>query len=206
MTNVSLSFEDIRKMRRGTNTYEVYPFPMVEWAYIGIRVLTQDEILKAVNTGKERAKSALKDPSESEISEYAYREMIFKATVKATSDKESDGESFFTYAEDVGELSRDELEMLMEHYSEVQSKYAPIQDLKTAEDFEALISELKKKPQNGMSLSTYTLRQLVEYLIVSSKTLPNDSDSISTPVNPSKTIEKENPTKESDPRGIKVIV
>jgi hypothetical protein len=192
-------------MRRGTNTYEVYPFPFVDNAYVWIRVLTQDETVRAVNTGRTKAQKELTDATQEDEMDYASKELLFKSMVKATSDKDSAGEPFFSSAEDVWELSRDELNMLLEHYNEVQRKYAPIQDLKTPEEFDKLIADLKKKPQNGMSLSTYTLRQLVWYLIVSSEISQNDNDSTSIPVSPLNETEIESPTKKADKRGIKVI-
>jgi len=200
-----LSFEDVRKMRRGTNTYDVFTFPFMDDVYIGMRVLTQDEIIRATNIGREKAKKDFKDISNWEDNAYATKEMLFMAVVKATSDTEYTQEPFFANAEEVWELNLDEIKMLEEHYTEVQGKYTPFYNIKTPEEFDTLISDLKKKPQIGMSLSTDTLRTLVLYMAASIKRLPNDSDSTSSSANQSKTTEKKEPTKEQEKRGIKIL-
>lgn len=51
--------------------------------------------------------------------------------------------------------------MLRKHYEAIQEKYTPFFNVETPEDFENLVSELKKKPQIGMSLSLFTLIRLV---------------------------------------------
>ena len=200
----SLSFEDVRKMRRGTSSYEIFNFPFMDDVYIGMRILTQDEIIKATNIGREKAKKLFDDLSNGEAEAFATKEMLFMSVVKATSDTECTGEPFFSKPEDVGELNMDEINLLQEHYVEVQRKYTPFVDVKTPEDFENLISDLKKKPQIGTSLSSYTLRQLALYLIAHSMKSQKDSDSISSPVMLSKTTEKKKPMKK-ELRGIKVL-
>ena len=165
MTDVNLSFDEVRKMRRGTNSYEVFPFPFMDDVYVGMRVLTQDETVKAVNVGRAKAKTELENPTEDEELKYSSRELLFTSVVKATNDTSCSSEPFFSSAEQVGELTLDELNLLLEHYNEVQQKYVPQQDLKTPEEFDALIADLKKKPQTGMSLSTYTLRMLSLYMV-----------------------------------------
>ena len=204
MTDTTFSYEDIRKMRRGTNTYDVFTFPFTDNIFIWMRVLTQDEMIRAGNKGKLKAKKIYWDIAGGEDNAFAVRELLYMAVVRATSDTESTSEPFFSSPEDVWELSLDELTILDEHYKEIQRKYTPFVDAKTPEEFEALIADLKKKPQIGMSLSTDTLRLLVAYLTVNSQTLQNDSESTYLPVNQSETIEKNQPmTKEL--RGIKVL-
>ena len=52
-------------------------------------------------------------------------------------------EPFFDSPEDVGELTRDETQLLLEYYNEVQEKYAPLQELQSPADFEKLIEAVK---------------------------------------------------------------
>ena len=204
MTDTPFSYEDVRKMRRGTNTYDVFTFPFTDNIFIWMRVLTQDEMIRAGNKGKIKAKKMYWDIMWGEDNAFAVRELLYMAVVKATSDTECTSEPFFSSPEDIWELSLDELTILDEHYKEIQRKYTPFIDVKTPEEFEELVSELKKKPQIGMSLSIDTLRLLVVSLIASSQKSQNDNDSTSSPVNQLKTTEKK-PPMEKELRGIKVL-
>lgn len=191
-------------MRRGTNTYEIYPFPYMEDVFVGIRVLTHDEIMRASNIGREKANKSLTNANEDEQIKFASREILFNAVVKATNDTECSSEAFFSNAEEVGELTLDEINLLLEHYNEVQQKFIPQQDLNSPEEFDALIEDLKKKPQIGMSLSTYTLRMVLLYSVARLQNLQKDSDSISSSASPSKVDGKETLTKPVEKRGIKL--
>ena len=99
MTDINLSFEDIRKMRKGTNSYEVFPFPFMEEVSVGVRVLTQDEVLKAINTGREKAKRELKEATPDEEASYGRKELMYKAVVKVTESTEDKSEPFFSSPE-----------------------------------------------------------------------------------------------------------
>ena len=170
----TMSFDDIRKMRRGTDVVEKYNFPFTE-VPIYIRVLSQDEIIKAINIWREIAKRELEFPPVSaEIEEYSMRELLYKAILRVT-DNENDKIPFFNKSTDVWELTADEWTLLTQYYNEVQEKYAPQTTIKTREDFENLISELKKKSPIGNSLSTYMLRTLVDFLIENLTILRNDN-------------------------------
>ena len=205
MTDQALSFEDVRKMRRGTRNYDIYTFPYTEDVYVWIRVLTQDEMVLASNNGRQKAKKIFADISGWEDTAYTIKEILYMATVKATADIEFPEEKFFSSAEEVWELSLDEMVMLRTHYEEIQWKYTPFYKAKTSEDFDKLISELKKKPQIGMSLSIDTLRLLVAYLTPSIVKLQNDNDSTYMSANQSQMTEKKNHMKKPETRGIKVI-
>lgn len=187
-----LSYEDIRKMRRWVNSYEIYNFPFMTDVQIAVRVVTQDELLKAINKGREKAEVMFKKPSGEDIEKMAMRELLYNAILVVPNGEERI--KFFDSPEMLWDLSLDEVNLLTEHYEAVQEKYAPWILIKTEEDFELMISELKKKSLIGMSLSTYTLQQLLWYLIETMKILPSDNDTISTPVSKSKENEKKNRT------------
>ena len=190
-----LSFSEVRKMRKGTNSYDVYNFPFTEVA-IGIRVLTQDEVIMSTNTGRDKASKLFENPTNELIMDLSTRELLYKSVITVTSEEQWESKSedftrFFSSAEDVWELSMDEITTLLEHYNEVQEKYAPISKLETPEDFEKLIWELKKKSRLGMSLSTLTLRKLLQYSISNPLTSQNDNGIGSSPASQTKETMKE---------------
>jgi len=195
MNTEQMSFADVRKMRRGTNAFEKYNFPFTDIP-MAIRVLTQDDILRAANKWREIAEKELTNANENEVIELSMRELLYKAVLKVPEDWEdvNSVDYFFASPSEVWELTVDEKDLLIEHYNEVQEKYAPQQTLNTPEDFDNLISELKKKSQIGMSLSTSTLRKLLEYMVKDMRTLLNDNGTTSMPVNKSNADEKKKRT------------
>lgn len=62
-----LTYEDIRKMRKGTNAFDIFPFPFLPDINIAIRVLTQNEILECLDNGRQDAKARLSDPRDVDI-------------------------------------------------------------------------------------------------------------------------------------------
>lgn len=178
MENKTMSFEDIRKMRKGTNSYEIMNFPFTNIP-IGVRVLSQDEIMRAINKGREVANLELKNPNNTEELEFSMRELLYKAIIKIPTWDERD--SFFSKSSDLWELSVDEWTELVNFYNTVQEKYAPQHSLKEPADFDNLIEEVKKKSPTGMSLSSHMLQQLLQYMIARSEWLLNDNDTISMP-------------------------
>jgi CO dehydrogenase/acetyl-CoA synthase alpha subunit len=82
--------------------------------------------------------------------------------------------------------------MLIEQYNEVQEKYAPALKIKTSEDFDNLIEEIKKKSLLGMSLNSYTLRELVVYMTQRITKLQKDNGTTSSQSKPEKETSKKN--------------
>lgn len=175
------TFEQVMKMRRGTNAYELFKFPYTnDEIAIAIRVLTQTEIKMATNDGRRKADTDLYQPTQLDYNDYGARELLLKAVYTVQENGESDlTEPFFKSSVQVGELTMDEVSILLQHYNEVQEKYSPLDKVETEDEIWELIEDVKKKSLRGTSLSTYTLRVLVEFLVKNSTTLQKDSDSIS---------------------------
>lgn len=177
-----LSYEDIRKMRKGTNAFDQYPFPFLKDVSISIRVLTQNEILECLDEGRTLAKEHLKDPRDIDIYQIGMARLIQQAVYVTPEDKkETPKTHFFGSVEEVLELSVEETRMLEEYYNAVQEKYSPMETLKEPKDFLNLIEAIKKNKIDGNYLSSLTLRRLVSYLIENSETSQNDNGTGSTP-------------------------
>lgn len=178
----SLSYEDIRKMRKGTNAFDVFPFPFLTDVKIAIRVLTQNEILECLDDGRQDAKAKLADPRDIDIYQIGMARLIQKAIYCVPEDAgETPTIPFFYSVEEVLELSVEETRLLEEYYNSVQEKYSPMETLKEAKDFINLIEAIKKNKIDGNYLSSLTLRKLVSYLIESSETSQNDNGAGSIP-------------------------
>ena len=164
-----ISFEDIRKIRRWTTNRTVYDFPFMNNTPIGIRLLTQDELLRASIFWQKEAQSLeLKDQDSYLAASYAFNtmELLRKACYVWETDRQ-----FFKSIDEVWELSRDETTVLFDYYNRVQERYAPAEKLKTEEDFQELIEDIKKKWVGGISLSSYTIERLLHTLIANPKIL-----------------------------------
>ena len=129
-----ITFDYIRKLKRGTSSFDIYSFPYLPEVTISVRVLTQLELMDSQDIGRVKAKELLKGEEK---------------------------KPFFESPEQVLELSKDETNHLFEYYSEVQEKYSPLSKVNTQADFDNLVEEVSKKSVLGMSLSSYTLKQLV---------------------------------------------
>lgn len=180
----SLSFEQVRKMRRGVNAFDVYLFPYMTDVEVAIRVLSQEEIFESINVWQQKLRDKYPNAWQDQEIHYGTRELLHKAILKKPVADERD--KFFASPEELGELSIEEFNLLLEHYNEVQEKYAPDKTLESEEDVMELIEEIKKNSLVGMSLSTHTLRRLVVTLAKPSETLQNDNGSTSLPSKKSK--------------------
>lgn len=147
-------------------------FPYLPNIRIAIRVLTGEELVESLNIGRQKVLDRFGDNvAAGSIDDYVGRELMFKAILT------EDGErNFFQDPEQIGELSVDEFTHLLNQYNAVQEKYAPLETIKTEEDFNAMIEEIKKESPLGMSLSTHTLRLLVRYLAQYLPVSPRDND------------------------------
>lgn len=185
-----LSFEEVLQMRRGTNAYDIFLFPFTKDDIpVAIRLLSQQEVKISNSDARRKADNELYKPGPNEYSDYLVREMLYKACyVVNDSGKDSDlSQKFFTSPEQVGELTMDEVNILLQHYNEVQEKFSPMVEVKDENDLLELIEEVKKKSHRGMSLSTHTLKLVLHYLISHSTKLPTTNESTSSP---SKSIKK----------------
>lgn len=162
-----ISFEELRKIRRWTNTVEIYDFPFLTWVRIWVRVLTQDEIFKSTIFWKKQAEELDMKDDTWVIINFTTREILRKACFVWESDVK-----FFKSVDELWELSVDETDALFDLYNRTQERYAPTQSLETEKDFKDLISEIKKKSVRGMSLSSYTLEKLVFFLTAEWVKLP----------------------------------
>jgi len=160
----TLSYEDIRNLRIGKKGYDTFNFPFMPDVPISIRVLSQDDIIKASANWRYQAKQELKDPTNQDSMDFGARELLFQAVMKHNGEGEEPTERFFGSSKEVWELSMDEIVMLLQYYNEVQEKYTPLNEATTSEEMEELIEEVKKKSPRGMSLSTPTLRKLVFFM------------------------------------------
>lgn len=172
--NKNLTFAELRAIRRGTNTVEVYNFPFLDAGRIGIRVLTQDEIFRSTIFWKQEAEKLDSREDVNVVINFTTRELLRKACFVWETDTK-----FFKSTDEVGELSVDETDALFDLYNRTQEKYAPAQSLETEEEFQELISDIKKKSVRGKSLSSYTLEKLVHFLAVGWLKLQNDNGTIS---------------------------
>lgn len=159
-----MSFEQVRKMRRGVNAFEYFSFPFIDDIKVGFRVLTQAEVIEAESEAKKYCREKYGDDKNSSAVQVIGWHLLQKSCY-IMPESGNPTEPFFMIPEDVGEMTIDELNMMLENYNEVQEKYAPLQALNSKEDFDKLIDDIKKKPQTGMSLSSHSLRKLMLYLV-----------------------------------------
>ena len=177
----NLSYEDIKKMRRGVNAFDIYDFPFIEWAKIAIRVLNNNEILECLDLGRDDAHTRLKMPREIDTYQFWMARLLQRAIYVVPEDPaEKPSVLFFKSSDEVLELSVEETKLIEDYYNTVQEKYSPVQKLETPEDFIWLIDDIKKKRTNGNYLSSYTLRKLASYLIETLTPSQNDSGTGST--------------------------
>lgn len=157
-----ISYEQIRKMRKGNNAFDVCLFPFLPNVKIAIRVLTQYEVMDCIDKGRVFATENLRDPNEQNKYTIGMGFLLLKSVYCVPEDPtEAPSIPFFENIREVLELSVDEISLLEESYATVQEKYAPYETLKSAEDFETLIDGIKKKLIDSNSLSSYTLKRLV---------------------------------------------
>lgn len=76
------SYEDIRKMRRGVNAFDIFSFPYLDEVKIAIRVLTQGEILRCMDLGREDAMANLKRPREIDSFQYGMIRLLAESVHK----------------------------------------------------------------------------------------------------------------------------
>lgn len=170
------TFAELMKIKRGTTNREIFDFPFNPTIKIWIRVLTQDEILKAwVFWRQEAEKLNCKDDFQVV---YAFTNMELLRLACYEWDTEM---RFFKSIDEVWMLSFDESEALFNLYWKTQERFAPINQVKTEEDFMELIEEVKKKWVGGSSLSSYTIERLLHTLIAKLEKLQNDNGSSSMP-------------------------
>lgn len=199
-TTERVSFVDIKKLRKWIAWHELRIFPFMPDVKIGIRVLTISELVSCKDIWRDKAKEALINPSQDDINDYIYAEVLYRAVLSYP----VDWTTFFSSSEEALDLSIDESVLLKEYYEEVQEMYSPLEKVETEEQFNELISEIRKKSHLGMSLSSYTLRKLLLFMIENGKTLPSDNDSISSPSNKKEEILK-TPTPKRKKNEIKLV-
>jgi len=172
----NLSYEDIRKMRRGTNAFDIYNFPFLDGVKIAIRVLTQNEILECLDAWRDDAKRLFKQSRDIDAIQMGMAKVMEKAVyVPAENPWDFPTTPFFRSSKEVLELSVDETRLLEEYYNTTQEKYAPVQVLQTESDYLELIEAIKKKLIDGSYLSSLTLKELVTFLVDKYQLSPSDN-------------------------------
>ena len=173
-----LSYADLMKMREGDQAIDTYFFPGTDIKIL-VRVLNQGTIIRAESRGTAQAREILSDindktgddkesPNHMLLTQCIASEYLYEA-IYIYNDDEKLNEKFFDSPSDIENLTVDERNLLLDFYTETQENYSPVHKIKTDEDFEVLIEEVKKKSVAGMSLSSYILRKLLLYLIKNSQ-------------------------------------
>lgn len=166
-----MTYEELEKLRSGKKMYETFQFPFTPEIKIGVRVLSQDELIKCSSEGRRKADSDLYKPTKEDYDDYITREILYLSVVNF----ETGEKSFFPSPEKVAKEPIDINLQLLQYYREVQEKFNPVQTVKDEKDFIKLITEVKKNSLLGMSLSTHILRELLHFLIANPETLQKDN-------------------------------
>ena len=195
-----ITFEQLKGMRLGVGKADEYLFPGTE-QLIQIRVLTKYELNKCDHAGRTKVKAntkteenAVGDYTQDMLTDYIMYEVLYRGVLCGETGVQAD-KRFFATPEAVSELTVEEYEKLLEHYSETQERYSPMESAETEKDFGKLLEEVKKKSDPWKSLSVLTLRKLVVYLVENSETSQKGSGSTSSQSNQSKGTTKKNSTK-----------
>lgn len=185
-----LSYSDLKKMMRGRKHFEIIDFPGFPEVKIAVKILGQKELedcARACDLVINKLKQDHGDVSSNSVYvREMERQVLFRSIMQVpeldTRTDEYNFIRFFPDADCIGEIcTLDTVEMLMQAYNANQEKYSPAQTIKTAEDFENIIEEVKKNSIRGLSLSTHDLMTLVDILVKTPEILQKDSGSLSLP-------------------------
>jgi hypothetical protein len=78
---IKLTYEDVRKLRKGTNAFDIFDFPFLENAKIAIRVLTQEEILQCLDAGRQDARDKLTSARDIDTYQFGMARLFCKAVL-----------------------------------------------------------------------------------------------------------------------------
>lgn len=180
------TFDDLQAIMRGRKHFEEFEFPGFSEIRIAIRVLSQKDIQDIARTTDVIVGRIKKENDEDLRNSVVYskeieRQILSKAVVQLPMQDPETGEyvfrKFFNSADEVGQLNQSIINDLFEKYNVVQEKYSPQTRIQTEEDFEKLIEQIKKKSAIGLSLSTYALQMLVDFLVKNPEILLKDNGS-----------------------------
>lgn len=194
-----LTFKDVAEMKRGRRAYSVFNFPFQKDVQLAIRLLTDTEIMECEAKGIRLAKEMLKNPTPQHNENAATYCLLYEACYAVPDMGEDilEAPKFFESVQQIGELTTDEKNMLLEHYNFVQEKFAKFDDFQTPEEFEELLEEVKKNSPRGMSLSSFTLRKLLLFSVSPElQTSPTDNGSTTSDSNSSEESTNEKPSNE----------
>lgn len=186
------TFDDLQAIMRGRKHFEEFEFPGFSEIRIAIRVLSQRDIQDIARTTDVIVGRIKKENDEDLRNSVVYskeieRQILSKAVVQLPMQDPETGEyvfrRFFNSADEVGQLDQSIINDLFEKYNVVQEKYSPQTRIQTEEDFEKLIEQIKKKSVIGLSLSTYALQMLVDFLVKNPEILLKDNGSSSQQLN-----------------------
>lgn len=183
------SFEDLKNIMRGRKHFEEFKFPGEDEIRIAVRVLTSQEIedtqYKAEVIVKRKYPEIKPDEIKSSVPfiKELERQILFNAIVKVPLQDSVSGEfvfdKFFGSVDDIGLVEQSSIESLFEYYHLVQEKYSPHMTIKSEEDFENLLEEIKKNSIVGLSLSIPVLQMLLDFLVKNPEILLKDNGSSS---------------------------
>lgn len=180
------TFDDLQAIMRGRKHFEEFDFPGFPEIRIAIRVLSQRDIQDIARTTDVIVGRVKKENDEDLRNSVLYskeieRQILSKAVVQIPMQDPETGDyvfsKFFNSADEVGKLDQSIINDLFEKYNIVQEKYSPQTRIQTEEDFEKLIEQIKKKSAIGLSLSTYALQMLVDFLVKNPEILLKDNGS-----------------------------
>ena len=195
------TFADLMKIKRWTTSRDIFDFPFNPTIKIGIRLLTQWELLDAKIFWNQKSEEfEIKDETQKFVVALSYTNMELLRLSCYEWDTEN---KFFRSVEQVAMLSVDETEALFNLYNKVQERFAPIQTINWDADVEALIEDIKKKWVGGSSLSSYTTERLLHTLIAKLEILQNPNGISSVPWNSLKEKMKKELLKTQEPIIIK---
>lgn len=178
------TFDDLQAIMRGRKHFEEFDFPGFPEIRIAIRVLSQRDIQDIARTTDVIVGRVKKENDEDLRNSVLYskeieRQILSKAVVQIPMQDPETGDyvfsKFFNSADEVGKLDQSIINDLFEKYNIVQEKYSPQTRIQTEEDFEKLIEQIKKKSAIGLSLSTYALQMLVDFLVNNPEILLKDN-------------------------------
>lgn len=200
------TFKDVADMKRGRRAYLTFNFPFQKDVQLAIRLLTDTEVMKCETKGANLAREMLKTPTPQHVENAATYCLLYEAcyAVPELGEDILSCSKFFESVEQIGDLTLDEKNMLLEHYNLVQERFAKFDDFTSPEQFSELLEEVKKNSPRGMSFSSFTLRKLLLFSVNPDlATSQMDSGLPTSPSNSSEPKPSETPSNEPPPKNLK---
>lgn len=175
----------IEKLKAGKRHIRKMKFPGTD-IEIGIQVLNEAELQASIFETERHFKNAGIEISATTIGIYDKEQItqtLFRAIVEPSKPNQNGTyNKLFSNVDDLRALffSQDIKDELVEVYNELQKEVSPSVHQMSEAELETIFETVKKNPDSGMNLSSFTLKQLLRFMVSRESTSPKDNGSIST--------------------------